>query len=83
MYETLDKSRALQNYLCWNVESDRIICLTINIYKSSLSGLGILGNPYFGIVQFFKGLGVKLYRELLGLNLRILRRIPVRARIVF
>jgi len=31
MYDTRLVTGFKQNYLCWNIESDRIICLTINI----------------------------------------------------
>jgi hypothetical protein len=37
MYDTRLATGFKQNYLCWNVESDRIICLTINIDEKASS----------------------------------------------
>lgn len=83
MYKARITSRALQNYLCWNIESDRIICLNINIYQNVQLRLTTVSNPFIRIIQGFREAGERLHRELIDLNLKILRRVPVRARMVF
>ncbi|QOR94699.1 hypothetical protein IMZ38_01825 [Thermosphaera chiliense] len=45
--------------------------------------LTTVSNPFIRIIQGFREAGERLHRELIDLNLKILRRVPVRARMVF
>ncbi|ADG91092.1 hypothetical protein Tagg_0819 [Thermosphaera aggregans DSM 11486] len=47
MYDTRLATGFKQNYLCWNIESDRIICLTININEKASSHRKQLGRAGF------------------------------------